>query len=292
MIRLRVVSLSLVLGLGLVPIARAQDPDEEPTAAVPGMVLAPTALPPLGIRSPDSTILARPDVQSDLKLTPEQRRRFARIDSSRRERQAELDGMAEATARNAFSALPIVDIVSLEAEQADSDQEIDSAIVAILIPWQRARFLQIRLQLEGPMSFVRSDLLEKLAVDDDQTEAIRGILVNTRDELIQNAQFPLTTRDVPRRDGRTRPPVGERVLEDELARARVSNERLRDAATAKIARVLTKFQWDTYLKLRGTPFRQMADDRPSAPAAVGRAGAKGRPGMADRGRLARRGGRD
>ncbi len=84
----RITLLSALLGLALAPSARAQDPDPEPTAAVPGMVVAPTALPPLGQRSPDSVILARPDVQADLKLTADQRRRFVRLDSSRRDRQS------------------------------------------------------------------------------------------------------------------------------------------------------------------------------------------------------------
>jgi hypothetical protein len=288
----RVSLLSILLGLGLASPARSQDPDQEPTAAVPGMVLAPTALPPLGMRSPDSVILARPDVQADLRLSPEQRRRFAPLDASRRERQRDLDEMADATNRNAFSPLPLRDVLSLEAMQAESDREMDAGIAALLTRPQRARFAQIRLQLDGPMSFAQPDLLTKLNVEDDQAETIRGILETMREELIQNAQFPLTSRDVPRRDGSRPPTMTERDLEEDLARARVANERLREAAAAKIARVLSKFQWETYLKLRGAPFRQMAEIRPTAPPATARVGARNSARVADRSRPARRAGRD
>lgn len=255
----RVVTIAAVLGLGAG--VRAQDPAEAPTDAVPGMVVAPTALPPLGQRTPDALILARPDVQDDLRLSPEQRRKFARFGAAARDRQAALDAEANATNQNVFSPLPMQAIESLEFQQAAADDEVESGIAALLTRPQRARFAQIRLQLDGPMAFARNDLLERLNLDDDQAEAIRGVLATARDEMVQNAQFPLTTRDVPRRDGR-RPrsaTESERSLEEQLAEARVANERVRDAAFGRINRILRKHQWDAYLKLRGAPFT------PSAP---------------------------
>ena len=269
--------------LGLAPLlllvappAMAQYGDEQPTNDVPGMVIAPTALPPLGQRTPDALILARPDVQADLRLSAEQRRRFARFGEAVRERQAVLDEEANQTNQNVFSPLPMQAIDSFQEQQADLDDEVESGIASILTGRQRSRFVQIRLQLDGPMAFVRPALREKLVVDDDQADAILATLATARDEMVQNAQFPLTTRDVPRRDGR-RPAVeteSERTLEERLAAARVANETTRDVAMSQIRGTLRKSQWEIYLRLRGAPFVQ-AREAPR-PAAV--APARARPG--------------
>ncbi len=249
--------------------ARAQYEDQTPTNDVPGMVVAPTALPPLGLRTPDALILARPDVQADLRLTAVQRRQFARLGSAVGDRQATLDEAADVTNQNVFSPLPMEAINSYVDNQVRADAEVESGIAAILTRPQRARFAQIRLQLDGPMAFLRPALLERLVVDDDQADAIRRVVTTAREEIVQNAQFPLTNRDVPRRDGR-RPAVEtetQQVLEERLAEARVSNDRARDAAMGQIARILRKQQWEAYIKLRGTPFVQAgAAPRRPAPA--------------------------
>jgi hypothetical protein len=257
----RVVLLGLVLGL--VPAARGQDQDtpyEAPTAFVPGMVVAPTALPPLGIRDPDGVVLARPDVQADLKLTADQRRKLTPVDRRRVEGQRWLDEWADYTNQNVYAPLPIRDIDSLAAMQTDFNQEVAEATTRILTRQQRARFAQIRLQLDGAMAFAQPDLLETLNVDDDQAPLIRDILDNARAEMVNNAQFPLTTRDIPRRDG-PRPPLPEPALQEKLARARLANDRMLQAALGRIADVLRKPQWDAYLKLRGAPF-VAASERP------------------------------
>jgi hypothetical protein len=250
----RIFLLGLVLGLA--PAARGQyedTPNEEPTAFVPGMVVAPTALPPLGIREPDGIVLARPDVQADLKLTPEQRRKLAPIDQRRVEGQRQLDELADISNQNVFAPLPVRDIQSLTGMQADFNQDIEEATTRILTRPQRVRFAQIRLQLDGAMAFARPELLEKLDVDDDQAATIRDILTEARSEMVNNAQFPLTTREVPRRDG-PRPPVPEEAFQEKLARARLANDKMLQAAFGRIAGVLRKSQWDAYLKLRGAPF--------------------------------------
>ncbi len=121
--------------------------------------------------------------------------------------------MAEATVTNAFAPLPLMDIQALESEQSGLDEDFDDGISAILTRRQRSRFAQIRLQLDGPMAFARPGLLAKLNVEEEQAETIHGIIAGAREAMVQNAQFPLTTRDVPRRDGVTPPPVGEATLE-------------------------------------------------------------------------------
>ena len=80
--------------LGLASVARAQNAYDQPTNFVPGMVLAPTALPPLGQRTPDALILARPDVQAELRLSAAQRRQFARFGAAVHDRQAVIDDAA------------------------------------------------------------------------------------------------------------------------------------------------------------------------------------------------------
>ena len=225
------------------------------------------------LRTPDGVLLSRADIQADLRLTAEQRRRLNLFETSYRAGQKELDDAASVTNQNVFSPLPVADIVSLQSIQEDFNGQIENTIDGILTRQQRSRFIQIRLQLDGPMAFVDPALLEKLDVDDDQAAQIRGILAATREEMVNNAQFPLTTRDVPRRDG-ARPAVPERALEEQLAAARVDNNRLLQSAFGRIAQVLRKHQWDAYLKLRGAPFvpfaRASAPPRPppSTPAAT------------------------
>jgi hypothetical protein len=271
------------LVLGLVPVARGQDQDdtpyEAPTAFVPGMVVAPTALPPLGTRDPDGVVLARPDVQADLKLTPDQRRKLAPVDRRRVEGQRWLDEWADYTNQNVFAPLPIRDIDSLAAMQTDFNQEVAEATTRILTRQQRARFAQIRLQLDGPMAFAQPDLLEKLNVDDDQAPLIRDILTDARSEMVNNAQFPLTARDVPRRDG-PRPPLPEEAFQEKLARARVANDRMLQSALGRIGGVLRKTQWDAYLKLRGAPFAasELAPGRGTPPPPMTPAADARRPG--------------
>ncbi len=266
----RMVLLALILGL--TPAAWGQDadlprdevtPENEPTAFVPGMVVAPTALPPLGLRDPDAVVLARPDVQADLKLTPDQRRKLAPVQRTNVEHQRFLDDWASFTNQNVFSPLPLRDIESLAAMQGEVNRDIEEATARILTRTQRARFAQIRLQLDGPMAFAGPDLPERLDIDDDQAKAIRDIIDEARAEMVNNAQYPLTTRDIPRRDG-TSPAIPEPAFQEKLARARVANDRMLRAALGRIAGVLRKSQWDMYLKLRGAPFIATID-RPASP---------------------------
>ncbi len=255
MTKTRRFSLLLVL-LGLAPFARAQDGYEQPTNFVPGMVLAPTSFPPMGQQTPDALILARPDVQAELRLSASQRRQFARFGAAVRDSQAVVDDAAVASRTNPFTPMTMEAIRSYEARQAEVNDDVEGGIGVILNRAQQTRFAQIRLQLDGPMAFLRPELLEQLNIDVDQADEIQTILETARGEIVQNAQFPLTTRDVPRRDGQ-KPPLlreSDRRFTERIIEARVSNDQVLETSLGKIARVLRKPQWDSYIKLRGTPF--------------------------------------
>jgi eukaryotic-like serine/threonine-protein kinase len=104
-------------------------------------------------------LLIRPDVQTDLKLTADQRAVVAGI----------LKGIGESRPfpRPAPDDRPRKMLDEVKAHQA--------AIEAVLSPAQLARLGQIALQVRGPMAFREPDVVDRLGLTPEQRERLRGI---------------------------------------------------------------------------------------------------------------------
>jgi hypothetical protein len=249
--------LALFLALATTSQARAQlSGSITKGAQVTGMTVV-----PLGQRNPDALLLSRPAVQDELKLTPEQKKKLARLEKARLDRSRQFGEMAREVNQNEFGPLPLADIQSFEDQEIELNDEVATTLGQILSPRQRMRLAQISLQVEGAMAFGREDVLEKLNVDELQLDAIRTILDGTRELLGQNAFLTTGLQPEAERlaavpqegvDGMTQGrPNGSRKA---AAAESKPNGQVLDEALRKIARVLRKSQWETYTRLKGPPF--------------------------------------
>jgi hypothetical protein len=215
-------------------------------------------LPPLGQRAPDFLLLSRPTVQDELKLTDDQKKKIAQADKLRRDRSSEVSKRMNEANQNPYSPVPVADLLQIQEEQQQLNQEDGAAIEKLLNAKQRARLVQIGLQLDGPMAFAREDVLQKLNVDEVQAESIREILEEARGEINKNARVRVDAAP-PATKGANRGAVNQidknsPQFQENMAQARKAIDGLKDAAMQKIARILRKKQLDTFNRLKGEPF--------------------------------------
>ena len=262
--------LAIAVFAAVVSRAFAQDPADDTPSREPslGSVVVGGAAPTLSRRSPDVLLLARPSVQQELKLTDAQRRKVARVDRARRERILIFAEVAEqGTLESVYSSIPESAIAQFAEVQAESEDEVDADVARVLDSRQRARLAQIGLQLEGPAAFDREDVHRALGLDEDQADAIRILLGEARRDLI--------------RSSRVRVDVASPGFQEALALVRRAGDRVRDDATRKIVRVLSRGQIERLDRLKGEPFDAVGvvagaiADRPEAPARGGLRGRRG-----------------
>src|SRR5262249_42578468 len=82
-------------------------------------------------------------------------------------------------------------------------REMDEALMASLTPAQRERLDQIRIQVEGPLAFAKTEtvrgltvftgtpLTERLALDADQVRRVRALIEEGMKPIEDAARFPI-----------------------------------------------------------------------------------------------------
>jgi hypothetical protein len=203
-------------------------------------------------------LLEQSAVQSELKLTNADRKRWEDFEKKLSERWARLaqeygTRIQQIRAGGDPGALAAAQ-ESIGAEANSRMDEADAARLKLLAPAQRTRLLQIRLQTEGPAGFERPDVIERLNLDPDQTELIRTLVDEGRQRADRASEVQLgsvapgelykSVSDVP----------VSKQYKDNLKNSTQATISVRAETMRAIARVLSKKQRATYAKLVGAPF--------------------------------------
>jgi hypothetical protein len=258
-------ALGLAIGLTLPAVAQPQEPARPAAGLQTGKGVSGEEVgfagvtAPVGYRTPDGLMLYTPAVRDELKLTADQRKTLDRIIRGRQERDvAQTRAVDEVSrVRLEYGDEPIDRAQANRQYQHEIEVAIDAAVARMLTPRQRNRLAQISLQFDGPLAFSRDDVLRKLNVDHTQTEQLRQILLEARDEMIRASQVGVGHAKLGASKGEKAIPVVAQT--DSSRQAGVSgaiqaNSQVRDAAMRAVAQVLRKSQMDNYARLLGEPF--------------------------------------
>jgi Spy/CpxP family protein refolding chaperone len=174
----------------------------------------------LGMMRGGANLLRRPEVQTDLKLTDDQKSKIeTMLNQLREERQGAFQDLRDATPEERQKVL--------DKWQADETKRVNG----ILNADQQKRFRQIGLQQAGPMALTRSDVADELKLTDDQKKKVQEI-VNA-----QNEQMRSIFQDA----------GGDRDA------ARTKMEALRKDTNDKITALLSEEQKTKWKEMQGTP---------------------------------------
>lgn len=164
-------------------------------------------------------LLRRAEVQTELKLTDEQKSKInTLLEELREARRGLFQDLRDATPEERQKLM--------EKVQAEDTQRIN----AILNPDQQKRFKQISLQQQGPMAIASPEIATELKLTDEQKRKVQEIVAQMRES--QRGLF----------QGGDREGVRERM------------EALRKDASEKITAVLTEEQKAKWKEMLGAPF--------------------------------------
>jgi hypothetical protein len=167
-----------------------------------------------------ASLLTRPEVQTDLKLTADQKTKVeALVETLREERRGRFQDLRDATPEERNKVM------------SEWRTEEMKRVNAVLNPDQQKRFRQISLQQEGPMAVIHADVASELGLTDDQKKKVQEIQAQMRAEqqnLFQDA--------------------GE---DREALRGKM--EALRKSTNDKVTAVLTDAQKTKWKEMTGAP---------------------------------------
>jgi hypothetical protein len=239
------------------PLATAQPPVEKPGAPQIVRGVLGRGIDPLP--APREVLITMPPVQGEIKLSKAQRERIARL--SRENREALDQVMLEYHAK-----LPPPDQEDPQVRQLMQREMMaaregirnryETAIIEVLQPGQRTRLDQVQLQVEGPIAFLRPEVLDGVNLDPDQIEAIQEIAARGRDQMMATSAVPLGVQpgDGPFTPERYRALSESKRFKAEAERSRTATLKARDATMQAIAKVLSSEQRASYQKMLGEPF--------------------------------------
>jgi hypothetical protein len=198
-------------------------------------------------------------VQKELKLTDSQKARIkeaqAEFDkqSSVREQEHQQKRQAAIQAGASQEQVGLLD----SSFSAESLAQLDAVLMKPLDKGQRVRLVQIQVQVEGPMAFLRPEVQDRLNLDEAQVALIREIVAGGRDELIAVSALPERfAEQVSSRQ--TRQQLGELGQSDDyqaaVAKSKEAALKSRASTMQKIRKLLTKGQRARYENLAGPPF--------------------------------------
>jgi hypothetical protein len=167
-----------------------------------------------------ASLLTRPEVQTELKLTAEQKTKAeALAETLREERRGRFQDLRDATPEERTKVM------------SEWRTEEMKRVNAVLNPDQQKRFRQISLQQEGPMAVIHADVASELGLTDDQKKKVQEIQAQMRAEqqnLFQDAG-------------------GDR----EALRGKM--EALRKSSNDKVVAILTDAQKTKWKEMTGAP---------------------------------------
>jgi hypothetical protein len=243
------VALALAAGVPASPAQEAEkaQPSPEPSDGLAGIVRLGT----MGPQTPISILMA-PAVQAELKLS-----------ESQKTKAYDLALAAGQKYREVFQGLLFdgeTDPRELFAARNSLRQENDLGVRTILDAKQTARLNQIVLQAEGPLAVSRPEVASKLRLSPTQNDQVQGVMIQLqqRQRLLYAAA---------RREART----FAQLDPERFRRVREQMAKTRDAAVARIGKVIDRRQKAAFNKMLGEPFDMAKLDPDTKPAATGAA---------------------
>jgi hypothetical protein len=207
---------------------------------------------------PRLVLFQRPEVQTELKLTPTQKARWAELDQERQQA-SERQGQELRKSRQELGNPPDPQALavlneSLRAIQADRQKQDEAILRKVLDRPQFTRLGEIQLQAEGPMAFTRHEIQERLNLGPDQVELIEEVVARGR-EAVRNAAV-VSTEVVPTRLTRekSRALLESKTSKSAIGKARDDAVKARKTTMQEIAKLLTKGQRAKYEAMVGEPF--------------------------------------
>lgn len=212
-------------------------------------------------------LLEYPAIQAELELTDAQKARLKDADEKLTRHHREI--------QDRFKALgdaPAPDEVTALREETTAGRntllhEIEDTTLKSLDRRQLKRLDQIQIQAEGPTSFMRPEIQQRLNLDPGQIESIREILAASRTELARKTEIPpdllkKALIPVPGQNSMKIDPRYVDLLKSANQKSQEASSGVRQSVLRRIIKILTKKQRETYEKMRGEPF-----DFTAAPAA-------------------------
>ena len=239
----RLTAFGLALMLSLVAHKKPSPAQDTATAPHgPGVGLAGrdgSAISPIPGQTNILMILMNPAVQDELKLNQDQKTQIFDLvrDGSKKSRdimQAALKG-AVAGGGGGMQAF-----LSAGAQVRQENERIASKV---LQPEQKTRVDQIILRVEGPLAVTRPDIASRLELSPAQKQNVQRTMLQMMQQ--QRMMFMAANQ------------AGANGFADPLQQAaamRKETTRLRDAAAAQLARILTTKQKEGFNKMLGEPF--------------------------------------
>jgi hypothetical protein len=176
-----------------------------------------------------------PAVQEELKLTDEQKTKVGKL--------AQTSGSRTQAMLRAAAAEGGSDPQALVNAGANLRRQLEPTLGRILDKRQRERLNQIVMQVEGPLTAARPEVVRRLNMTPEQMEGIRLILVN----------WQQTQREVLEM-GRARGAFDAEPNPDEYARVRLGSTRLRRHAAEQITQLLDRKQNQLLVRMLGESF--------------------------------------
>jgi hypothetical protein len=214
-------SIGMAIGaLFFVTVAHGQVPQVGSAMGVVGMG---------GGQSPVAILLS-PAVQTELKLTDEQKSEIYTLARESSERGREV--MRDALFQNG-------DLMQMRNAGMDLRKSNDRAIAKLLKPKQKARFDQIVLRYDGPLAAARPEIAEKLNITKTQNQKIQLVI---QDMMRTQYQMVVMMRQSGTYTSRMRSSIT------------TESAKLRETAGQHISKVLSRKQKDTFNAMLGEPF--------------------------------------
>jgi hypothetical protein len=212
------------------------------------------------------TLLEREPVQKELKLTETQKARIAQVqaefhkDSAARVQEYRQKRQAAVQAGASPEELRFL----ASSSTAGSTTLLDELLMKALDKSQPIRLAQLRIQVEGPMAFLRPEVQERLNLDEAQVALIRGVVTGGREELIAVSALPerfAAQVASPRSPEQVRELNQSEDYQAEVDKSKQAALKSRASTMQKIRKLLTKGQRARYESLAGPPFDMLKSQK-------------------------------
>ena len=225
-----------------------------------------------GRNSSYRSLLARSEVQKELKLTDQQKTQLEQVNTQLdQQRHQQRDAL-----RNNNNAGGPPDPEAMRAAFTTMQQQSDQAISKILTTSQSKRLQEISLQQQGPMAVATNSSVQTvLNMSPDQIAQVQMIMDESNQARRQSFQSMGAMFQQFRESGLDREAIRGKMqtpeVRSQMDRMRKQQDDLQRQTIQQIARVLTKNQKAKFNKMLGEPFDLPPRNGPGGPGGPGAA---------------------
>lgn len=231
-----------VIGLGAALAAQVEKPATKPTAM--------RQMPPGKLTSyPAVRLLMAPGVLDELKVTDEQRAHFKKTDA---EFDRQSTALSQTIQREISRSNGLPDRTNSDAQQQFVEarrslvKQLEESWLKTLSKRQSQRLKQIQLQADGPLTFLRPEIQEKLNMSPEQIQEIEELVRQANQDLVEarntaNAVASSVTQADPKNPNRRLIAAADApTYKAAVAKAVKDRDSIRQALDSSIAKVSPK----------------------------------------------------